>query len=60
MAKQFNLNTLAEGVELDWQRAWLKEMGCSAMQGYLMAKPLPEDELLVYLATYGAQLEVAA
>jgi diguanylate cyclase (GGDEF)-like protein len=60
MAKQFNLNTLAEGVELDWQRAWLKEMGCSAMQGYLMSKPLPEDELLVYLATYASRLEEVA
>ena len=52
MAKQFNLHTLAEGVEKSWQRDWLRDVGCTSMQGYLMSKPLPEDELLIYLATY--------
>ena len=58
MAQQFNLNTLAEGVEKSWQRDWLCRMGCTSMQGYLMSKPLPEQDLLAYLIAH-AQVEEA-
>lgn len=36
---------IAEGVETDVQLATLRELGCDAAQGYLLAHPVPSDEL---------------
>lgn len=40
----FGLELLAEGVETKEQFEFLKNQGCHAMQGYLLAKPMPVDE----------------
>lgn len=40
LARQLRLNVLAEGVETDAQRAFLKQNGCDEIQGYLYAKPM--------------------
>ena len=40
-AKSLSLNVVAAGVDVDEQRAFLHEIGCDAIQGYLVAKPLP-------------------
>ncbi|MCU1691939.1 MAG: hypothetical protein JWM64_1030 [Frankiales bacterium] len=37
------MRCVAEGVELERQRAWLTEEGMSLAQGYLLARPLPAD-----------------
>jgi EAL domain-containing protein (putative c-di-GMP-specific phosphodiesterase class I) len=37
------LSVIAEGVELDAQRAFLARLGCRAYQGYLFGRPLPLD-----------------
>ena len=34
---------VAEGVETERQREYLRNVGCDIMQGYLFSKPLPED-----------------
>lgn len=49
MAAKMNLAVVAEGVELmaDWQV--LKRIGCELAQGYLIAKPMPADQLLPWL-----------
>lgn len=39
--KSIGMRVLAEGVETDAQRALLRDAGCDAMQGYLVALPLP-------------------
>jgi diguanylate cyclase (GGDEF)-like protein/PAS domain S-box-containing protein len=39
------MSCIAEGVELEAQRAALVEMGCDNMQGYLFAKPMPSVEI---------------
>jgi diguanylate cyclase (GGDEF)-like protein len=44
MAKIFNLNIVAEGVETEAQAAFLKENECDILQGYLFSKPLEKDE----------------
>jgi len=43
MAKSLGLETIAEGVETEAQRAYLLESGCSHFQGYLLGKPVPID-----------------
>ena len=44
IAKIFNLEVVAEGVETEEQRSFLIEHGCKIFQGYLYSKPLPKDE----------------
>ncbi|WP_198149921.1 putative bifunctional diguanylate cyclase/phosphodiesterase [Castellaniella caeni] len=41
MARQLNLNVVAEGVETLEQAKFLWENACGSLQGYLMARPLP-------------------
>ncbi|WDE11184.1 putative bifunctional diguanylate cyclase/phosphodiesterase [Thalassomonas haliotis] len=40
---------LAEGVETVEQLNLLRHIGCDAVQGYFIKKPLPEDEFVQYL-----------
>ncbi len=40
IAKNFNLITVAEGVEEEYQREYLMELGCDLYQGFLFSKPL--------------------
>jgi EAL domain-containing protein (putative c-di-GMP-specific phosphodiesterase class I) len=44
LARGFGLEVIAEGVENELQRAFLKEVGCHEIQGFLMSEPLPADE----------------
>lgn len=52
LAKDLSLKTVAEGVETHEQKEILKDMGCDYIQGYLYAKPMPEDEFEEYLRTH--------
>lgn len=45
------LTVVAEGVETEAQRAGLIELGLTAGQGYLFARPLPADQLSAHLLT---------
>ena len=44
MAKELNMEVVAEGVETVEQAEKLKQYGCSYIQGYLYAKPMPAEE----------------
>jgi diguanylate cyclase (GGDEF)-like protein/PAS domain S-box-containing protein len=44
MARSFDLEVIAEGVEDNEQRLFLKNSGCYHYQGYLFGKPLPINE----------------
>ncbi|MGY6269450.1 bifunctional diguanylate cyclase/phosphodiesterase [Achromobacter denitrificans] len=46
LADTFGLATIAEGVETEEQRACLEWLGCTAYQGYLFGRPLPEADFL--------------
>jgi diguanylate cyclase (GGDEF)-like protein/PAS domain S-box-containing protein len=43
------LRTVAEGVETEQQRAWLQARGCDELQGFLLGRPQPFEDLLPYL-----------
>lgn len=50
--KSVNMEVLAEGVETTAQRDFLAEIGCDAIQGYLIARPLPGDQFETLALAY--------
>ncbi|MBR0230871.1 MAG: EAL domain-containing protein [Clostridia bacterium] len=45
MAASLGLDTVCEGVETERQMRFLREIGCSKLQGYYYCKPIPFDEI---------------
>ena len=43
MAQGLNLNTVAEGIEEEYQVEFLANVGCDLIQGYYFSKPLPVE-----------------
>ncbi len=43
-AHRLNMTTVAEGVETKEQLGFLRTCGCELIQGFLFAKPMPEDD----------------
>jgi EAL domain-containing protein (putative c-di-GMP-specific phosphodiesterase class I) len=54
MAHQLDLEVVAEGVETRAQWALLADFGCDVAQGYLVARPMPGDELPAWKAAWEA------
>jgi len=54
MAKDLEITVLAEGVETEQQKEFLKEAHCDIIQGYYYAKPMPADEFANYLKKISA------
>lgn len=52
MAKSLGIRVIAEGVETEAQRDYLRLLGCEYFQGYFYSKPLPSDE---FAQRYGAK-----
>lgn len=52
IAKSLGIQTIAEGIEHVEQIDALRALGCGAMQGYLLARPIPVDELLMWLQNH--------
>jgi diguanylate cyclase (GGDEF)-like protein/PAS domain S-box-containing protein len=50
MGHSLRLDVVAEGVETAEQLAFLREHGCDYMQGFLVGKPMPAEELSRLLA----------
>ena len=46
MAQGLGLETIAEGIETEAERAFLEGIGCDVGQGYLFARPLDAESLL--------------
>lgn len=51
LAKSFNMQVVAEGVEDSESMALLTKWGCNFAQGYHIARPIPLQELIPYLQT---------
>ena len=58
MAKSLGVSTVAEGVEYSEQAQRLAEAGCSQLQGYFFAKPMPIEGIgrMVELGTVISQI----
>ena len=54
MSRSLGLKVVAEGVETRDQMKFLERRGCDEMQGYYFSKPLPADQLTVYLREHEA------
>ncbi|MFJ3047701.1 putative bifunctional diguanylate cyclase/phosphodiesterase [Herbaspirillum chlorophenolicum] len=46
LGRTLNLRIVAEGVETEVQQAFLTSVGCDALQGYLMGRPVPPEQFL--------------
>jgi diguanylate cyclase (GGDEF)-like protein/PAS domain S-box-containing protein len=50
LGASLQLRTVAEGIEVDAQRAILRELGCEYGQGYFYARPMPAYDVMPWLA----------
>ncbi|MDR3435151.1 EAL domain-containing protein [Telmatospirillum sp.] len=57
MAKSLNLRCIAEGVETEKTLNHLISVDCQEVQGFYFARPMPADELAVFLETRRASNE---
>ena len=57
MAQGLSITVVAEGVENEAQRRFLLEHGCELLQGELISLPMPEAELVAWIAARKAAVE---
>ncbi|MET0980797.1 MAG: EAL domain-containing protein [Telluria sp.] len=55
LGHKLNLRVIAEGVETEQQRSFLRENDCDEMQGYLFSRPLPPDDVADMLRAQALQ-----
>jgi EAL domain-containing protein (putative c-di-GMP-specific phosphodiesterase class I)/GGDEF domain-containing protein len=55
LARNFDLRSVAEGVEDEATREELRRMGCDLAQGYLISRPLPERDFRTWWTTREAR-----
>lgn len=57
LAKKLNLQTVAEGVELESEWTLLKSLGCNFAQGYYVSMPMPPEEVVQWHTNWTIGLE---
>ncbi|MHA6482299.1 putative bifunctional diguanylate cyclase/phosphodiesterase [Paenibacillus sp. strain BS8-2] len=50
LAKQLDIELIAEGVETEDQLEYLRSAGCSIIQGYYIQRPMSKDEVDIWIA----------
>ena len=56
MAERLGLDVLAEGVESAGEHAMLAQLGCSHVQGFGIARPMPQDQVAQWLRQHQERL----
>lgn len=56
MAEKLNLRTVAEGVETIGEHAMLAQLGCTAVQGFGIARPMPLEDTFAWYERHQAKL----
>jgi len=52
LAKTLRLDVIAEGVDKEEQLRFLGELGCTSIQGFLISRPIPGDEIPAFVSEY--------
>jgi diguanylate cyclase (GGDEF)-like protein len=60
LGHKLNLRVIAEGVETEQQRDFLRANECDEMQGYFFSKPVTADAIVDMLEAYAMELVLAA
>jgi diguanylate cyclase (GGDEF)-like protein len=60
LASSLGIKTTAEGVETPGELDYLKRVGCTEAQGYLLSKPVPAKDVWGLLKRLGMQAEASA
>jgi diguanylate cyclase (GGDEF)-like protein/PAS domain S-box-containing protein len=56
LGQKLNMRVIAEGVETDYQVAFLRQRNCDEMQGFHFSKPLTAKEIEVFLAALETEM----
>ncbi len=56
IARCFDLEVIAEGVETPEELSTMRALGCNRVQGYLVAKPLPARDVMAFIDSYDRTL----
>lgn len=56
LAKQLKLRVVTEGVETEEQLSLVRELGCDMIQGYYYSKPLPIDEIDLWVLEHNKKV----
>jgi diguanylate cyclase (GGDEF)-like protein len=55
LARTLRLDVIAEGVETEEQLRVLGELGCDRIQGFLISRPIPGDQVLDFVAVFAGE-----
>ena len=50
LGHNIGMSIIAEGIEEQTQSDLLKDMGCDKIQGYFYSRPVPENDIIKYMA----------
>jgi diguanylate cyclase len=59
MAERLDVSTLAEGVETLAEHSMLAQLGCSHVQGFAVARPMPFEDTCAWLERHDSKLKAA-
>jgi diguanylate cyclase (GGDEF)-like protein len=59
IARSFDLSVIAEGVETPEELATIRMLGCTRVQGYLVARPLRPERVMEFVDSYEQTLVLA-
>ncbi|MCL1598596.1 MAG: EAL domain-containing protein, partial [Actinomycetia bacterium] len=59
IARCFDLEVIAEGVETQEELSMMRSLGCNRVQGYLIARPLRPEDVMAFIDSYDKTLSFA-